>query len=33
MEIDKGRLQPSVSDDSIFGEYNVNLVKKRGNLL
>ena len=29
MEIDKGCLQPSVYDDSIFGEYIGSLVKKR----
>ena len=27
MEIDKGCLQPSVYDDSIFGEYISSLVK------
>ena len=29
MEIDKGCLQPSDFDDSIFGEYIGSLVKKR----
>ena len=29
MEIDKGCLQPSIFDDSIFGEYIGSLVKKR----
>ena len=33
MEIDKGCLQPSISDDSIFGEYIGSLVKKRGGQL
>ena len=31
MEIDKGCLQPSVFDDSIFGEYIGSLVKKKKN--
>ena len=33
MEIDKGCLQPSVFDDSIFGEYSGGLVKKRSTQL
>ena len=33
MEIDKGCLQPSIFDDSIFGEYIGSLVKKRSRQL
>ena len=33
MEIDKGYLQPSIFDDSIFGEYIGSIVKKRSRQL